>query len=63
MRWALGTSLRFSRLVVALAIGVMVFGIAYGSELPHSQAWPSFARSPPGMSGRAAHPASANPAH
>ena len=26
MRWALGTSLRFARLVVALAIGVMVFG-------------------------------------
>jgi hypothetical protein len=25
MRWALGSSLRFSRLIIALAIGVMVF--------------------------------------
>ena len=34
MRWALGTSLRFSRLVVALAIGLMVFGIAQLRSAP-----------------------------
>jgi Cu/Ag efflux pump CusA len=34
MRWALGSSLRFSRLVVALAIGVMVFGIAQLRSAP-----------------------------
>ena len=34
MRWALGTSLRFSRLVVALAIGVMVFGITQLRSAP-----------------------------
>jgi Cu/Ag efflux pump CusA len=34
MRWALGSSLRFSRLVVALTIGVMVFGIAQLRSAP-----------------------------
>ena len=34
MRWALGTSFRFSRLVVALAIGVMVFGITQLRSAP-----------------------------
>ena len=34
MRWALGSSLRFSRLVVALAIGLMVFGFSQLRSAP-----------------------------
>jgi Cu/Ag efflux pump CusA len=34
MRWALGSSLRFGRLVIALAIGLMVFGIAQLRSAP-----------------------------
>jgi Cu/Ag efflux pump CusA len=34
MRWALGSSLRFSRLIIAVAIGVMVFGIAQLRSAP-----------------------------
>jgi Cu/Ag efflux pump CusA len=34
MRWALGSSLRFGRLVIALAIGLMVFGIAQLQSAP-----------------------------
>ena len=34
MRWALGTSLRFWRLVVALAIGLMVFGFVQLRSAP-----------------------------
>jgi Cu/Ag efflux pump CusA len=41
MRWALGSSLRFSRLIIALAIGVMVFGIAQLRSAP-VDAYPEF---------------------
>jgi Cu/Ag efflux pump CusA len=34
MRWALGSSLRFGRLIVALAIGLMVFGIGQLRSAP-----------------------------
>ena len=34
MRWALGSSLRFGRLVIALAIGLVVFGIAQLRSAP-----------------------------
>jgi len=34
MRWVLGSSLRFSRLIIALAIGVVVFGIAQLRSAP-----------------------------
>jgi Cu/Ag efflux pump CusA len=34
MRWALASSLRFSRLIVALAIGVMVFGLTQLRSAP-----------------------------
>ena len=34
MRWVLGSGLRFWRLVVALAIGVAVFGIAHCAPRP-----------------------------
>jgi Cu/Ag efflux pump CusA len=34
MRWALGSSLRFGRLVIALAIGLMVFGITQVRSAP-----------------------------
>jgi Cu/Ag efflux pump CusA len=34
MRWALGSSLRFGRLVIAVAIGLMVFGITQVRSAP-----------------------------
>src|ERR1043166_4111021 len=34
MRWALGSSLRFGRLVIAVAIGLMVFGVAQLRSAP-----------------------------
>src|SRR5712671_2732086 len=34
MRWALATSLRFSRLIIVLAIGVMVFGFSQLRSAP-----------------------------
>src|SRR5260370_9796842 len=34
MRWALGSSLMFGRLVIALAIGLVVFGIAQLRSAP-----------------------------
>jgi Cu/Ag efflux pump CusA len=41
MHWVLGTSLRFWRLVVALAIGVVVFGVAQLQSAP-MDAYPEF---------------------
>src|SRR5215472_12709617 len=41
MRWALGSSLRFGRLVIALAIGLVVFGIAQLRSAP-TDVYPEF---------------------
>jgi Cu/Ag efflux pump CusA len=41
MRWALGSSLRFGRLVIALAIGLVVFGITQLRSAP-VDAYPDF---------------------